>query len=286
MPASEGDYPTKKEVLQYLKTYEERYQFPIERPVKAETVAWDGELFTVFTDQGTYQSRTLVSATGTWTEPYLPEYPNRYMFSGYQVHSAFYQNAASFEGQKVLIVGGGNSGAQILAEVSKVADTKWVTLEEPRFLPDEVDGRYLFNAASQRYRAMQAGKNERPPSLGDIVMVPSVKEARARGVLQSVRPFRAFYENGVEWQDGKKEAFDAVIWCTGFKSALSHLRQLDIFEANGRIRTKGTRSLRLPALWLVGYGGWTGFASATLIGVGRTARQTVKEIGGYLTTGQ
>jgi putative flavoprotein involved in K+ transport len=225
----------------------------------------------------------LVSATGTWAAPYIPDYPHRNRFLGKQLHSAFYQHPQPFEGQKVLIVGGGNSGAQILAEVSKVANTRWVTLEEPEFLPDDVDGRYLFNAASQRYRSMQAGKNERPPSLGDIVMVPSVIEARARGVLQSVRPFRAFYEQGVEWEDGNKEPFDAVIWCTGFKSSLSHLRHLDVWETNGRIRTKNTRSTRLPALWLVGYGSWTGFASATLIGVGRTARQTVKEMEHYLT---
>jgi hypothetical protein len=41
---------------------------------------------------------------------------------------------------------------------------------------------------------------------------------------------------------------------------------------------RGTRSVREPRLWLVGYGDWTGYASATLIGVGRTARATVEEI--------
>jgi hypothetical protein len=44
------------------------------------------------------------------------------------------------------------------------------------------------------------------------------------------------------------------------------------------VATRGTRALAEPRLWLVGYGDWTGFASATLIGVGRSARQTVEEI--------
>ena len=53
---------------------------------------------------------------------------------------------------RVLVVGGGNSGAQILAELSLVADATWVTLDDPVFLPDDVDGRVLFERASARVR--------------------------------------------------------------------------------------------------------------------------------------
>jgi 1,6-anhydro-N-acetylmuramate kinase len=52
----------------------------------------------------------------------------------------------------VLVVGGGNSGAQILAEVSALAETVWVTLKDPVFPPDDVDGRVLFERASARAR--------------------------------------------------------------------------------------------------------------------------------------
>ena len=58
----------------------------------------------------------------------------------------------------------------------------------------------------------------------------------------------------------------------------NHLASLDVTAPNGRIEVRGTRSVREPCLWLVGYGEWTGYASATLIGVGRTARATVEEI--------
>jgi len=61
------------------------------------------------------------------------------------------------DGRRVLIVGGGNSGAQILAEVSQVAEAMWVTPEPPRFLPDDVDGRVLFERATERFRSMQEG---------------------------------------------------------------------------------------------------------------------------------
>ena len=55
----------------------------------------------------------------------------------------------------MIIVGGGNSGAQILAEVSKVADTTWVTVTPPQFLSDDVDGRILFLRATERLKAQQ-----------------------------------------------------------------------------------------------------------------------------------
>jgi len=82
------------------------------------------------------------------------------------------------------VVGGGNSGAQILAEISKVADTTWVTVTPPQFLSDNVDGRVLFLRATERLKVQQEGKviNQPVGGLGDIVMINSVKEARERGV--------------------------------------------------------------------------------------------------------
>lgn len=83
----------------------------------------------------------------------------------------------------MLIVGGGNSGAQILAEVSKVAKAIWVTLREPTFLADDVDGRVLFARATAKWEALQGGGAAAPVGgLGDVVMIPAVKEARARGI--------------------------------------------------------------------------------------------------------
>ena len=109
-------------------------------------------------------------------------------------------------------------------------------------------------------------------------MVPPVREARDRGALENVRPFRSFTEEGVVWQDGTEEPIDTVIWCTGFRPSLGHLEPLGIIGDDGRVDTDGTQSVLERWLWLVGYGDWTGYASATLVGVGRTARSTVEEI--------
>lgn len=279
MPHPEGDgFPTRDTVINYLTQYEQRYALPVQRPVRTTHVRPAGAGFAVLTDQGTWQARAVVCATGSWRNPYVSDYPGQATFKGVQLHSAYFRNALPFAGKRVLVVGGGNSGAQVLAEVSRVAHTRWVTEKEPQFLPDDVDGRVLFVQATQRYHAQSGTAPAPPPALGDVVMVDSVKEARSRGVLASVRPFVRFTPAGVVWPEGREEAVDAVIWCTGFRPALSFLAELGVVQADGRVATVGTRATAQPGLWLVGYGNWTGFASATLIGVGRSARTTVEEI--------
>jgi cation diffusion facilitator CzcD-associated flavoprotein CzcO len=280
MPETQERYPTRNQVINYLSLYEKRYAFPIKRPIKVNAVKKENNTFIIYTDKGLWNARALVNATRTWSHPFIPPYPGREIYRGTQTHSAFHTNPEQFYNKRVLIVGGGNSGAQILAEVSKVAETTWVTIEEPLFLPDDVDGRVLFERATEKWRAMQQGRSEEAPSgsLANIVMVPSVKEAREPNVLRALRPFSHFIEDGVVWQDGTRSYFDGVIWCTGFRPALEHLRGLDVIENDGKVKVQGNRSIKEPHLWLVGHGDWTGYASATLIGVTRTARSTANEI--------
>lgn len=280
MAARSEGYPTRDDILDYLADYERHYELPIERPVWVQSVRRADDRFVVESAAGQWTARALISATGTLRRPRIPDVEGRDRFGGLQLHSSHYVAPEAFSGKRVLVVGGGNSGAQILAEVSQVADTTWVTLTEPQFLPDDVDGRVLFMRATERWKAQQEGRKVDAPigGLGDIVMVPPLKEARARGVLASVRPFTAFTAAGVIWPDGREEPIDAVIWCTGFGPALDHLRVLGVIDLNGRVPVSGTRSVQEPNLWLVGYGDWTGAASATLVGVTRAARSTVDEI--------
>ena len=280
MPPTQEGYPSRNHVIDYLQQYEQRYRFPVERPVRVTRVERTQTGLRVCSDDRHWDAKAVVSATGTWSNPYIPPYPDAELFAGQQLHSANYVQAQPFAGKRVLVVGGGNSGAQILAEVSNVAQTTWVTPVDPLFLPDDVDGRVLFERATERWKAQLEGRIIEQPvgGLGDIVMVPPVVEARARNALESVRPFERFTRNGVIWADGSESAVDVVIWCTGFRPALQHLDTLGVINTEGRVEVQGTRSTLEPRLWLVGYGEWTGSASATLIGVTRTARSTVNEI--------
>lgn len=284
MPPTQETYPSRDQVIRYLANYESRYEFPVQRPLLVDAVNNLGDHLEVVSQHQTWHARVVVSATGTWRNPFIPPYPGIDLFQGLQLHSAHYQSPIPFQDKKVLVVGGGNSGAQILAEVSRLADSTWVTPSEPLFLPDDVDGRVLFQRATDRWKAHLEGREIDQPvgGLGDVVMVPPVKEARERGVLHSVRPFEQLTATGVIWEDGSKTSVDAVIWCTGFRPALSHLHSLGVINSEGKVDVEGTRSVHEPRLWLVGYGEWTGLASATLIGVGRTARTTAEEIQLYL----
>lgn len=281
-PEHEG-FPSRQDVIAYLTAYEARYQLPIERPVKVSSIVRtdDGRLL-VSTEHDSWLARVVICATGTWSNPYIPDIPGRELFAGIQLHSAHYERPDRFTGKTVLVVGGGNSGAQIQAEVSRVANSTWVTQTPPEFLPDDVDGRVLF----QRATAMHRGEVVTGGGLGfaNIVMVPPVRDARDRGVLRSVRPFVRMTRDGVVWSDGSEGSIDAIIWCTGFRAALSYLADLGIVASDGRVAvTAQGQSIAEPRLWLHGFGDWTGFASATLIGCGRMARDTVRAIAGELT---
>ena len=287
----DDEYPTRDEVIRYLAEYERRYSLPVERPVRVHAVHADllhqeSEGLSIDTSAGLIQAGAVVSATGTWSNPVVPALPGRDEFRGRILHSAHYPGVEPFAGQRVIVVGGGNSGAQIVAELSGVADVKWATLEPPTFLPEHVDGRYLFEQETARYRAIQEGRTPEPrQSLGDIVLVPPVRAALARGDLAAVPMFARFTPEGVAWADGREACADAVIFATGFHPALAHIEPLGIVDARGRVAMAPGSAAKVAAdlpLWLVGYGEWTGFASATLIGVGRSARSTVEEIASVL----
>ncbi|MEU4326795.1 ArsO family NAD(P)H-dependent flavin-containing monooxygenase [Nonomuraea dietziae] len=274
MPApSGGGYPSADDTVAYLADYERRYELPVIRPVTVHAVRRGDERLLVETDAGTWRARVVISATGTWWRPYVPHHPGIRDFLGRQLHTVNYQGPEPLRGKRVVIVGGANSGAQILAEVSTVADTTWVTRRPPRLLPDEVDGRALFALATRRTEG-GAGIGD----LGDIVAVPPVREARDRGVLKAEPMFSRITREGIVWPDGTSLPCDAIIWCTGFRSALGHLAPLRLRGPGGLIPVNGTRAVGEPRLRLLGYGDWTGPASATLIGAGRTARGAVADI--------
>lgn len=298
MPPWTGDsgYPPAAHIVDYLTRYEQRYQLSVHRSMRALSVSRVDKDPTspllVTTSHGNWYADHVVSATGTWSRPFVPRYPGAATFTGRQLHTVKYHHAAEFAGQLVVVVGGGNSAAQILAEISLVADTTWVTRRPPRLLPDDVDGRVLFDVATARRRALESGRPDDGgiARLGDIVAIPTVRDARERGVLTARPMFERLTPDGVQWSDGSQARADTIVWCTGFRPSVGHLSALGLrgsggqvdtgglIDTGGQIDTGSTRSVVEPRLHLVGYGDWTGPASATLIGVGRTARETVRAI--------
>ncbi|WND40539.1 NAD(P)-binding domain-containing protein [Streptomyces sp. BB1-1-1] len=265
---------------------EKRYDLPVQHGTRVDAVRRDAGRLLVEAETGTWLAKAVISATGSWSRPFLPAVPGRSVFTGRQLHTVGYRCPADFAGRRVIVVGGGNSGAQIAADLALDGDVEvtWVTQRPPRFLADDIDGRALFDVATARRRALYAGRDDTGgvAFLGDIVAVPPVRAARDAGLLHVKPMFAQFTADGVQWADGHRADADAVIWCTGFRPALAHLALLNLRGPRGHIPTDGTRALGEPRLHLLGYGDWTGPASATLIGVGRPARDAVREIAGLL----
>ncbi|GAB3942196.1 NAD(P)-binding domain-containing protein [Corynebacterium tapiri] len=251
MPSYPG-YPPAAHVVEYFRKYEARYELPIERPEHVDSVEFSDGIFSVRSADRTWQSRTVVAATGRMTAPFIPYYPGQ--FRGRQWHSGVYPGPEPFRGSRVAVVGSGNSGAQIAAELTEHAQVTWYTRGEPRWMPDDVDGSALFDLAFSRVAALRKGEPDPgdASSLGDIVVLPAVKKARDSGALVATPMFTSLDE---------VEA-DHLIWCTGFRPAIGAFRAVS----------------ECPGMHFVGYGDETGPGSATIIGVGQYAKRTVEDI--------
>lgn len=256
MPPHPG-FPTGSHVVRYLAAYEQRYGIEVERPVRVDRVERAEGVFVVRAGDRAWAAPHVVAATGTWSAPFVPAVPGT--FAGRQWHSARYPGPAPFAGTRVAVVGGANSGAQIAAELTEVADVTWYTRGAPRWMPDDVDGRVLF--ALNRSRALALGRGEPDPGpasdLGDIVVLPPVRRARDTGRLRATPMVGSLDDIHA----------DHLVWCTGFRPALRPVRHL----------VRDGRPLH-PGLHLVGYGDWTGPGSATIAGVAPSAKATAHAV--------
>lgn len=256
MPDYDG-FPPAAHVVDYLTAYEHRYRIPVERPVRVKRVDYEDGVYRIQAGERTWTAENVVAATGTWSAPFAPTYPGT--FAGTHWHSATYPGVEPFRGSTVAVVGGANSGAQIAAELSRVAEMTWYTREQPRWMPDDVDGRVLFRRNRQRALAIQRGEADpgADSQLGDIVVLPEVRAARDSGRLRATPMFTSLDEVDA----------DHLIWCTGFRPAIGPVRRL---LTNGRPKH--------PGLHVVGYGDWTGPGAASITGVGPYAKQAAREI--------
>ncbi len=99
MPAPvEPGNPTRSDVIDYLRRYEDRYRFPIQRSVRVDTISRLDDLWRVQAGDQHWLARAVISATGTWSKPFIPPYEGRELFQGAQIHSAHYRDPGPFAG--------------------------------------------------------------------------------------------------------------------------------------------------------------------------------------------
>ena len=271
--------PAKEVVAEYYRQYEEHYGFQIVRPAHVTKVENAGKNLSVtFTDELGPQTVTtdiVINATGTWGAPFIPYYPGRNSFEGRQLHTNEYTDAAEFEGQRVLVVGGGTSAIGFLLELEQYAgELTWVSRRPVDFLEDgELNLEARVSAVQMQDEAARAGRAL--PSIVAGTGVPRTRRIQAgvdRGLLIARPMFQAIEPTGIRWADGSFQEVDVILWSTGFRPELRHLAPLKLREKEGGIVvTSGTA--KDPRIFFAGYG-----PQASTIGANRAGRMVARQV--------
>ncbi|MEU4802907.1 NAD(P)-binding domain-containing protein [Actinosynnema sp. NPDC023587] len=271
--------PANEVLPAYFADFERRNGIHVRRPVHVHAVRDAHGALDVETDHGTWRTRALVNATGTWTRPFWPRYPGQELFRGRQLHSSQYTGPEEFAGEHVVVVGGGTSAVQQLLEIARFGTTTWVTRREPEFRDEPFTPEAGRAAVALVEDRVKAGLPPRSVvSVTGLSLTPAVREALRDGTLAREPVFERITEDGVVWPDGRTGRADVILWATGFRPAVDHLAPLGLRGPGGGVRLDGTRVVADPRVHLVGYG-----PSASTIGATRAGRAAAKEIRDLLT---
>jgi thioredoxin reductase len=262
----------------YFGDYERAHDLPVVRPVRVDRVT-DAEgsdgLLVVHAGERRWATRTLVNATGTWTQPHLPHYPGIETFRGEQLHTVSYPGPEPFRGRRVVVVGGGASAVQLLGELAPLTETLWVTRREPVWRTDDFTpeaGRAAVALVADRVR--QGLPPASVVSVTGLVLREQEREAERLGAYERRPMFASIESDGVRWPDGSFEAVDVILWATGFRPAIRHLAPLHLRSELGGIRLAGdTTAAADRRVQLVGYG-----PSASTIGANRAGRAAARGV--------
>ncbi|MGB3261140.1 flavin-containing monooxygenase [Paenisporosarcina sp.] len=266
--------PSKDEVSCYLSRYAQAYQFPIQFNTEVQMVVQNDDYsFTLTSDNGVYQTRNIVIATGPFHTKFVPPISKSIDHRVIQLHSSEFRNQNQLQEGNVLVVGGGNSGAQIAVELSESKKTYLAVSKKPDYMPLMVMGKSIFywfdklgilNATSHS-KLGQFIRKKGDPIFGQdlkivlkqnrIVMKPRVIECR---------------DNVVMFDDTSTLPVQNIIWSTGFKSDYSWVQINGIVDGkNEVIHQRGVSPVK--GVYFIGLPWQSKRGSALLQGVGDDA---------------
>lgn len=143
-PRSAGDWPSRDEVVRVLETFPERGGFKVRTGINIAKVEYDRQRDTwaISNQDGeTFESRAVVVATGCACIPIIPQWDGMETFPGEIIHSSKFRNAKAYAGKNVLVVGSGNSAAEIASRLAECAKTVTLSVRTPpHILPKSVFG--------------------------------------------------------------------------------------------------------------------------------------------------
>jgi putative flavoprotein involved in K+ transport len=282
IPRAFGKWPSRDRVIEYLQRYADRTALVVRTGIEARRVDRDIAGWRVVTTAGVIDAERVVVATGHSNVPYLPDWPGT--FAGEIVHSADYRNPAPYVGRRVLVVGAGNSGAEIAVDVADGGAAEILlavrtppsivrrdtlgfpsqvlgiaTARLPVSVVDRIAGTirrisipdltpYGLPAPARPYSEFL---RRRVIPILDVGLVEAVRSGRIRVVGALER----FEDGAAVLADGTQLEVDAVIAATGYRTALGPLvGHLGVLDDRGEPLVHGAQEHPgAPGLHFVGY---------------------------------
>ncbi len=285
-PRSPHYFPTKDEMADYLETYAARFELPIELGTRVDRVTHDGERFIVSAGTRHFEADHVVVAMASYQEPYTPSFAAELNPAIRQMHSADYRNPRQLRPGSVLLVGAGNTGADLAMELAPHR-TVWMSGRRTGHIPFRIEGlaarlllvRLVLRGLFHRVLTVRTpiGRRFRTKTMhkgGPLVRVkPSdLERAGVKWVGRTVG-----VENGrPRLEDGRVLDVANVIWCTGFRAPFDWI-DLPI-HGDGEPRHKSGFVAERPGLYFVGLHFLHAMSSSMIHGVGRDATRVADAI--------
>jgi putative flavoprotein involved in K+ transport len=281
-----GDaFPTKNQVADYLVEYARRFQLPVRNGVRVDRLWKEGERFVMSAGGQHFEAANVIVAMANYQRPRVPDFARGLDAGITQLHSHEYKNPLQLREGGVLIVGLGNSGADIGIEVARSHPT-WIAGNETGSIPWPIESFVARNFLVRLVRFFghhvltvdtRLGRKLRPKLLSKAAPLIRVKPKDLEGAGIMRVPRVTGVNNGLPLlADGRTLDVKNVIWCTGFHHDFPWI-DLPVFEGSEPIHERGTVN-KVPGLYFVGLHFLYAMTSATLIGVGRDAERVAQAV--------
>jgi putative flavoprotein involved in K+ transport len=282
-----GDsFPNKEQVADYMVDYAQRFRLPVLNGMRVNRLWQEGGRFVMDAGSQRFESENVVVAMANYQIPRIPDFASELDAGITQLHSHHYQNPSQLRPGRVLIVGVGNSGADIGIEVAQTHPTL-MSGKESGHVPFRIETFIARNFLVRLVRFVghhvlsvktPIGRKARPKLLHQASPLVRVKPKDLIDAGIERVPRTVGVKNGLPvLADGRVLDVQNVIWCTGYRHNFPWI-DLPIFAENGDPIHDNGIVQGLPGVYFVGLHFLYAMSSATLIGVGRDAERIVKAI--------
>jgi putative flavoprotein involved in K+ transport len=228
MPRRVDYYPAKDQIADYLEGYSRYFDLPVQNDFRVEKLRESSAGFLVEGPAGTIYADRVVIAAGPFHVPRVPECAAALDREVWQGHSSAYRRPSDVPAGDLLIVGGGNSGAQLAEELSVTHRVTFATRGEPKFSPQSLLGISIFRymQLTGMLRADKDAPVARYAQMYDDTIVGfRLKQLIKKGKLTSIPQAVTDCDGrAVILADGRRIEVASVLWCTGFRPAYDWIK--------------------------------------------------------------